>query len=388
MLIGLVGAPNKGKSTLFSALTMVEAQIADYAFTTIKPNLGMAYARKECAEVGLKVKCTPRNSGCINGTRQLPVNIIDVAGLVPGAHLGKGMGNQFLNDLISADALIQVVDVSGNTDSNGNKAPGSDPSVEVAMIRDEIAEWLAGIIFAHMSKLSKRTDGDTALAELLSGLKADTGQIRAAAARCNLTLSAIAWNKDATKRFAMALLELNKPLIVAANKLDQSDNARLEELKKKLPGIPVFGCSAAVELGLVKAAKKGVIDYSPGASDFNITGDIDENQKKALEYMRSYIKKNGGTGVGNLLNDILFRALGEIVVYPVEDEAHYTDHSGNVLPDAIVMPNGSTAYDLAAKIHTEIARGMRYAVDAKTKMRLQKEYVLKDGDVIKIVSIK
>ncbi len=386
MLIGLVGAPNKGKSTIFSAMTSAEAQIADYAFTTIKPNLGVAYATKKCAESGLGVKCAPRNSMCIDGMRRVPINIIDVAGLVPGAHLGKGMGNQFLNDLIAADALIQVVDISGKTDINGVASEGNDPSIEIEMIRDEMAEWLADIIIRHVSKLSKRSDGDTALLEVLSGLKAGIGQIKDAASKNYLTLSNINWNRDNAKSFALSLLGLNKPLIVAANKMDLGDESKLDALKSKLKGIEVVGCSGAIELALTKASKSGVIRYNTGDSDFGVSGSASPEQKAALEYMHGYVKKHSGTGIQELLDKTVFGLLDNIVVYPVEDETHYTDHSGNILPDAILMKKGETAYNLAERIHTGIARSMKYAVDARTKMRLQKDYVLNDGDIIKIVT--
>jgi hypothetical protein len=388
MLVGLVGAPNKGKSTLFSAFTFADAQIADYAFTTIKPNLGVAYMGRRCPDAGLGIKCNPRNSACINGIRQIPVNIIDVAGLVPGAHLGKGMGNQFLNDLIGADALIQVVDASGRTDVNGNKSEFSDPAIEVQMVQDEIAQWLTDIISKHMPKLSKRTDGDAALCELLSGMRASGQQIKEAADRSYLSLSAISWDRDATKRFATELLRINKPLVVAANKMDQAGANALENLRGRLGPVQVFGCCAAIELALSRAAKKGIIEYAPGSADFAIIKEVGAEQSKALEYMRDYIQKHGGTGVGRLLEEIAFSSMGKVVVYPVEDEAHYTDHSGNVLPDSILMDRGSTAYDLAARIHSDIAKGMKYAVDARTKMRLQKNHLLKDGDIIKIVSVK
>lgn len=386
MLIGIVGAPNKGKSTIFSAMTSQDAEIADYAFTTIKPNLGVTHATKECAEVELKVKCRPRNSACVNGIRMIPANVIDVAGLVPGAHLGKGRGNQFLNDLVNADVLIQVVDLSGKTDENGLPCAGCDPAVEVNMIRDEMSEWLAEIILRHKNTLLRRADGDVAIVELLSGFKTDIEQVRKAAQSSSVILANTNWNSSMAKKFALALLSQNKPIVVAANKADQAPQGAYESLKGKLGSQVVIKCSAAIELALVKAAKSKIIDYVSGARSFNIIKEVSAEQKRALDYMNDYLKTSGGSGVQEVVNAAMFTVLENIVVYPVEDEAHYSDHSGNVLPDAVLMKKGSTAYDLASKVHSDIAKGMKYAVDAKKKLRIQKEYELKDGDVIRIVS--
>lgn len=387
MLIGIVGAPNKGKSTLFSALTMNEVEIADYPFTTINPNLGVAYATKECAEKSLHVKCRPRNSLCVDGTRLIPVNIVDVAGLVEGAHEGKGMGNQFLNDLAAADALMLVVDVSGKTDANGNPSENSNPVDDVALVRNELVEWLSSIIKRHMPQLSRRPNGVDALSEVLAGLKASQDEIKHAAESGFLTTSNISWHEADVRKFSEALLYRSKPTLILANKSDALGSAeRIRLLEEQFGKDNVIPCSAAIELALRKAAKQGIIDYTPGASDFRVLkAELPKEQADALKYMKTFIAK-GGTGVQTAINHVLFKQLDDIVVYPVEDEGKYTDHSGNVLPDAIPIKRGSTAQDLAAKIHTDIASGMLYAIDARTKMRLAKDYVLKDGDVIKIVT--
>lgn len=387
MLVGIVGAPNKGKSTLFSALTMNDVDIADYPFTTIDPNLGVAYATKECAEKSLHVKCRPRNSLCVNGIRHIPVNIIDVAGLVEGAHQGKGMGNQFLNDLAAADALMLVVDASGKTDANGNPSENSDPASDFSLVKNELVEWLSSIIKRHMPQMSKRPNGVDALSEVLAGLKVSKDEIKIAAESNFLTTSNVSWPDPDIMKFSESLLGASKPMLILANKSDASGSAeRIISLEKQFGKDNVVSCSAAIELALRKAAKQGLIDYIPGAKDFKILKtELPKEQADALDYMKKFIGKDG-TGVQEAINRVLFMLLDEIVVYPVEDEGKYTDHSGNVLPDAVPIKRGSTALDLAARIHTDIAAGMLYAIDAKTKMRIAKDCVLKDGDVIKIVT--
>lgn len=385
-MVGIVGAPNKGKSTMFNALTMSNAPVADYPFTTIKPNFGVAYVTKECAEKGLGVRCNPRNSKCSNGTRQIPVNITDVAGLVPGAHIGKGMGNQFLSDLASADALLQVVDLSGTTDTQGNECGSCNPEEDVREVGKEMALWLAGIVTKHMGPISKREDGDAALHELLTGFNFSEDKIRAAAESSHLSTSHISWSEDEAYTFADALLRTAKPTVVAANKLDKSGPGALDALRKRLEGTTVIGCSAAVELALRKAAGSGTINYTPGADTFEVIKETTQEQGRALDYMADFIRKNRGTGVQQALNSAVFDVLHGIVVYPVEDENKYTDHFGNVLPDALLVEDGTTAQELAARIHTQLAHGMLYAVDARKKLKVAKDYVLKDGDVIRIVS--
>ncbi len=389
MQIGIIGAPNKGKSTLFSALTMNEVPIADYPFTTINPNVGVAYAVARCVEKELSVKCRARNSLCIDGMRMLPINIMDVAGLVEGAHEGKGMGNQFLNDLAGADAYLLVVDASGKTDSAGLQSgqENNDPVQDVIMVKKELVSWLSGIVRNHMNTISRNPDAAEALHSVLAGLKVTKDQISAAIEKSFLTSSNINWADNDIDVFADNLLSVSKPILIVANKSDSKEAPRhISDLKAKFGDANVIGCSAAVELALRKAVRQGVIAYTSGNRSFEIKKeDVSEEQKKALEYMRAFIEKEG-TNVQAVIDRAVFGLLDDIVAYPVEDENKYSDHFGNVLPDAILIHEGSTAYDLAAKIHTDIAKGMLYAIDVKKKMRIAKDYVLKDNDVIKIVT--
>ncbi len=387
MIVGIIGAPNKGKSTLFSALTSGEAKIANYPFTTIDPNKGVAYVSEECAEKKIGKKCKPRNSLCENGMRLVPVNIIDVAGLVPGAHEGKGMGNQFLNDLAGADGFIIVVDASGRTDAYGNEGAGN-PADDFEMIMSELVEWISAIIKKHMPQMSKKESGVDALADVLTVFNVTRASIETAIERLGLQSKRIAWSDEEIRKFSSAAILGSKHFIVAANKADAegakaNENAIREKASER--GMETVMCSAALELALKKAKDSGMISYDPLKGKIEILGNPNAEQKKALDYMKGFVESRG-TGVQKVLNELVFKAMGNIVVYPVEDENKFSDHSGNVLPDAILMERGSTAYDLAMKIHTDIGKGMLYAIDAISKMRLAKNYVLKDGDIIKIVS--
>ncbi len=386
MLIGIIGAPNKGKSTIFSAMTMNEVGISNYPFTTIRPNLGVAYATTKCVDTELGVKCNPRNSLCVDGTRLIPVNIVDVAGLVPGAHIGKGMGNQFLSDLSAAEALIQVVDASGRTDINGNPCEACDPALEVGMVLGELKAWLADIIERHMHTLSRRNDGIEALAEVLSGFRTSSADVGSAIGSAGLSYHGISWDHESSERFAASFLKINKPLIVAANKLDSTADSSLERLREGLKGYRVIGCSGAIELALRKASMSGIIRYLPGGNDFSTLKSPNADQAEALRYMKGYIGEKNGTGIQQLINTAVLGLRDNIVVYPVENENRYSDHFGNVLPDALLVKRGSTAQDMARIIHTELADKMLYAIDARKGHRLSKDYILQEGDVIKIVS--
>ncbi len=386
MLVGIIGAPNKGKSTLFSALTLSDVQIADYPFTTINPNMGITYATSKCPEVELGTKCKARNSLCVNGVRKIPVNIIDVAGLVEGAHSGKGMGNQFLNDLAAADALMVVVDASGRSDSIGNPCESCDAAEDIKMVRNELVEWISSIINKHMRQLSKNADGVKALGEVLTGLKIGEDKIRFAIDYASLPYARISWSEAEVKKFSDKLLEISKPMLIIANKCDiKGALGQLSVLRSSFGDRDVVGTSAAIELALRKAEDQHIIEFT-SAKEFKIINtNITKEQHDALEYMRKFIRTMDASANG-IVNRTVFDLLENIVVYPVEDENKYTDHFGNVLPDAILMRNGSTALDLAATIHTDIAKNMLYAIDARSKRRLAKDYVLKHNDVIKIVS--
>jgi ribosome-binding ATPase YchF (GTP1/OBG family) len=395
LLVGIVGKPNVGKSTFFAAATLKSVPIADYPFTTITPNVGMGYLRTKCVCKEMGVEDTPRNSVCNDGTRLIPVKLVDVAGLVAGASEGRGRGNQFLDELRQADALIHVVDASGGTDEEGQKVEvGShDPSSDVTMIERELDLWVLGIVkkdWEKSARLTEQTRSSIAahIAQRLSGLGIDEESVDAAIAHMHLrTEKPTSWTEEELMALVKALRLANKPSLLAANKADLP-GAREKIDKLKESGRIVIPAASEAELLLRRAAEQGVIKYIPGDGKFDIVKtDLTPPQDRALRLVKERVlEPYGATGVQQAIDQAYFGLLKAIVAYPVEDEAKLSDKNGNVLPDAYVMPGGSTTLDLAKKIHSDLAQGFLYAIDARTKMRLSGEHVLKNGDIVKIVS--
>ncbi|MBI2445740.1 redox-regulated ATPase YchF [Candidatus Micrarchaeota archaeon] len=380
MLIGLVGLPNKGKSTLFNALTGGAAQVANYPFTTIQPNEGIAFASQPCPHVVLGLqKCDPNNSACQSGLRKIPVKLLDVAGLVEGAHEGKGMGNQFLADLAAADALIVVADAAGKTDDEGNLTSGHDPARDVRILEDELQAWFESVVKKHAVKNKGKPLKE--FYGLLSGLKVSENDAAHIATDLELPSETSQWTKDEIRDYAEEIRKKSKPIVIAANKMDAAPDkaAALETLQKR--GYPVFATSAEMALAKQKAVRNGFAREENGKL---VPLKEDAAVKAAIERINAF----GDDGVQALMDHVVFDVLKQIVAYPVEDEKHYANNFGKVLPDAFLLTQGSTAKDLAEKIHTDLAAGFLYGIDAKTKMRLGKDTALKSGDVVKIMSAR
>ena len=397
-LLGVIGKPNTGKSTFFSAATLAPAEIANYPFTTIKPNRGVGYVRTPCVHEEFKIKDNPSNSLCLDGVRLVPVELIDVAGLVPGAWEGRGLGNQFLDELRRADALIHVVDASGGTDCEGRlcKLGEHDPLEDVRFLEREITMWMASILKKDWPKLARTAEAEsndlyTMLEERLSGLAIKRGHIFDAAKKAGLSADKpTTWSNEDFLRFVDTLRRVSKPMLIVANKIDlPTAEANVERLKKL--DYTVIPCCSEAELALRRAAEKQLIDYKPGDCNFKITQPekLSQSQTKGLEIIREKILlKNGSTGVQDAINTAYFKLLSMISVYPVEDIEHLADHNGRVLPDVYLVPYGTTAHQFAYLVHTELGEGFIYAVDARGKKRIGEDAVLKDRDVVSIVSAK
>jgi ribosome-binding ATPase YchF (GTP1/OBG family) len=391
LLVGIIGKPNVGKSTFFSALTESNVGIANYPFTTIESNKGVSYVRTKCPETEIGKKCSPRFGKCVDGIRMVPVELIDVAGLVPGAHEGKGLGNKFLDDLRRADGFIQIIDATGSLDQNGNQIGRgkSDPLEDWLFVHEEIVLWLSGIISDGLIKALRKIESeggklDSIIYERVSGLGIDQKDVMVALKNAAVPSNLREWDDSVTKRISEEIIRLSKPGILVATRGDAISEEDAANLRQR--GARVV--SGDYELVLRKAAKTGLIEYLPGNKEFKIIDPLKltPTQLSALERVKSFMLRNGGTGVQEALEFMVYTVLNMIVVYPVEDENHWTDKNGNVLPDAILMRKGSTALDLAFKIHTDLGERFIRAINGKNKRVLGRDYILEDGDVIKIVA--
>lgn len=398
MIIGIVGKPNVGKTTFFKALTLMDAEAANYPFTTIDPNKGVGFVRNNCIDVFFNTQCNPRHGYCKEHIRFLPVDIIDVAGLVPGASEGRGLGNKFLTDLYQAQALIQVIDISGSTDEEGRPvALGAyDPALEIAFLLTEIETWLFGIFKKNFEKLGreqqvKKIKTLKTLLTFMSGMGISEDILDYVLKQSKLNEKEIInWTDEELMSFTKKIRETTKPIIIAANKIDMpSSKERLEKLKEKFPALLIIGCSAESELALKTADKNKVVDYLPGSNTFKILKeDIPEKQKKGLEFVQKQILDNfGTTGIQEILDKCAFDILKYIAIYPGGTKS-LKDKDGNVLPDCFLMPPGTTTLDFAYKLHTDFGDNFIKAIDVKTKMLLGRDHLLKNNDVIEIVSGK
>lgn len=396
MLVGVIGKTNVGKSTFFSASTMLSVPIGNYPFTTINPNVGLAYYKTKCVCKELGVKDNPTTSICIDGTRLIPVKLMDVAGLVPGAALGRGLGNKFLDDLRQADALIHVVDASGSTDIEGRPVtPGShEPLEDIQFVEEELDLWFLNILKSDWQRISKSSEasfdsGITQIQQKMSGLSISKANILSSVESVGLMNKKLStWSEQNLLDFVKHLRRISKPTAIAANKIDLFP-ASLNYEKIKSTGRLCVPCSSEAELVLRRAAEKKLIEYIPGDKDFKIIANLAEPQRKALELIKEKVlDKWGSTGVQETINLTFKELLDMITVFPVEDERSLSDKKGNVLPEALLIKKGSTAKDLAFKIHTDLGEGFLYAIDVKRGLRIGSDHVLNDGDVIKIISTK
>lgn len=395
--IGLIGKTNTGKTTFFNSATLGTGEISNYPFTTQHPNIGNANAITLCVHRELNVNDNPKNSRCLDGWRFIPIELVDLPGLLKGAWKGKGLGNQFLSIAAQSDALLHIVDISGGIDASGKIAePGTgDPIADIGDIEEELVMWYLKLLEGNRDKISRGinsgVDTITAITDIFRGIGVREQHVKSALEANNITnIKFDDWDPTKTKDFVWSLRDISKPTLIVANKVDLSyASENFRRLREEYKDMIIVPCSADAELTLRRAESRGMIKYIPGDERFEISDQqrLSDKQKWALNFIRKdilgeYLR----TGVQFAINVAVFKLLRMNAVYPVADTNKLSDKYGNILPDVYLMKSGSTIEDLAREIHTELVKGLLYAIDIRDGLRLPSTYHIKDRDILSIVS--
>ncbi|MFC6988895.1 redox-regulated ATPase YchF [Haloplanus sp. GCM10025708] len=409
--IGLVGKPSVGKSSFFNAATMNDVPEGAYPFTTIDPSVGEAYVRVECAAPEFDETCTPSVGYCDDGTRFVPVQLVDVAGLIPGAHEGKGLGNQFLSDLNEADVLVHVVDFSGETDAEGEATEGHDPREDIDFLEAELEMWYLEILEKGIERYHSGYHGDEGdieaeLATQMDAFRTNADEIKQVVLSQGLDLDPDMWTDEDKASLAREIRKRTKPIVVAANKMDKpAARENYDEITSdpEYDHLTVVPVSAHAEKALKQADEAGVVEYRPGDADFDLVGDVagtrdgpapsgdasrlvnvSEEQVEGLERIREFTAAFEGTGVQRALETALFDELGVVAVFP--GSANGSASEKGVFRDCFLLPDGSTTEDFAYHIHSDIGDGLLHGIDCRAERQIGGDHELSDRDVVELIT--
>lgn len=350
-LLSIVGA--HVDSSRNKAATDAKARVGNFPFTTIEPNVGVSAfeVRCACAALQLSAQCRPKHGSCVNGVRSVPVKVLDVAGLVPGAHEGLGLGNAFLGDLCGAHVLLHIVDASGTTNEKGEETSGYNPVNDAEWLELEIEQWIHKNLMKHWPAAARRhatkkQSVAKTLQALLGGYGAKTSIVQEVLATegvqdpCDLTT----WDEERVRQFTRDFIAARFRLVLVLNKIDKKDAERWlpKLLAKYTDESRVVLCSAAAETALRGLARKGHIVYDRRTNTLE-PGSVEmtDKQRRTFESIRDMIvERFGSTGVQEAINCAVKQA-GVVVVYPVRS-IHTMMGSEGVLSDAMTVRRGTT----------------------------------------------
>ncbi|KAA8909997.1 hypothetical protein TRICI_004279 [Trichomonascus ciferrii] len=366
-LIGIVGKPSSGKSTTLNSLTDASAKVGSFPFTTIDPNKATGYLQVDCAcsRYGKEDSCKPNYGWCKNGRRSVPIMLLDVAGLVPGAHEGKGLGNKFLDDLRHADALIHVVDVSGTTDAEGKATRGYDPLADIDWLQDEIFQWVAGNLRDKWGSIKRRhTATKATTVETLQNQFSGYGSTQDLVARALSKVSLPPldqWTDEDLNTAVRAFTAEKFPTVLALNKMDHPDaDKNVSKIIKKYPSSKTVLQSAISEVFIRKLAKQGYVQYEEGTEFLDTKEDLpdsdlkplDEKLKERVENVRDLVLyRFGSTGVVQVLQAAA-ELLDLVPVYPVRNIHNFG--GAQVFRDCVLLKRGSTVGQACRKIMGDV----------------------------------
>ncbi|WBW75333.1 Obg-like protein ATPase, OLA1-like protein [Schizosaccharomyces osmophilus] len=364
ILIGFVGKPSSGKSTMLNALTDATAKTGNFPFTTIEPNRAIGYAQVDCAcsRFGLEGQCRPIYGGCKKGKRAIPIQLLDVAGLIPGAHTGKGLGNKFLDDLRHANALVHVVDVSGTTDSEGKACRGYDPSVDIEWLYNEMTAWIGTNLKEKWPNTRRRHIASKAnpvhtLQNQFSGYGSNPATTARVLDSLHLNVPLESWDEATLDRIVSRFVDIKFPTVIALNKIDHPDaDANISKIARREDPKRLVLASAVSEVFLRRLAKQGFVKYEEGSEFVDTIDEFPDSELKPLsESLRTKITdiqdmvlfRHGSTGVCNVLARAI-ELLELIPVYSVKNIHNFANNPNDgIFKDCVLVRQGTTAGQVA-----------------------------------------
>ncbi len=347
--IGIVGLPNVGKSTLFTALTRKGGLAANYPFATIDPNVGIV----DVPDARLQVLADIVHPGRIVPAT---VEFVDIAGLVKGASEGEGLGNQFLANIRNTDAICEVVRFFSDPDVIRHES-SSDPAADMDTIQTELVLADLGTLERAIPKLEKEARRDKANASRL----AIAQRLQAWLNEGNRAATLDMTDEERAAAHDLFLLTM-KPILYVAN----VDEDALGEELPDIDGAAVVPISAKVEAELAELAE--------------------EDPEEAAEYLADLGLEHSGL---ETLAQAAYQLLGL--------QSYFT--AGEMEVKAWTIPVGAKAPQAAGVIHSDFERGFIKAevasyddyvalggeagCKAAGKLRMEgKEYVVHDGDIM------